>query len=168
MSDGLPFHFRAPYLTGSGFVGMCRFSGDTQPTEVGKDANLLIHEATMADDQVEQARIKAHSTVGQAIEIGRKYVLPFIYVICIPLRWVACLQDERGEDPFNPLFCSLPEDAPPDHRPEPEPDDSHHTSDGTLSVFDPTTTFKPSHLCATRCPRGLHHSAPFTAINGGP
>lgn len=57
---------------------MCRFSGDTQPTEVlaevGRNANLLIHEATMADDQAEMAMIKAHSTVGQAIEIGRKYV----------------------------------------------------------------------------------------------
>lgn len=57
---------------------VCRFSGDTQPTEVlaevGKDAKLLIHEATMADDQVELAMMKAHSTVGQAIDIGRKYV----------------------------------------------------------------------------------------------
>ena len=35
---------------------------------------MLIHEATMADDQAEMAMIKAHSTVGQAIEIGRKYV----------------------------------------------------------------------------------------------
>ena len=59
---------------------MLRFSGDTEPTEVlaevGKDAKLLIHEATMADDQAELARIKAHSTVGQAIDIGRKCVRP--------------------------------------------------------------------------------------------
>lgn len=57
---------------------MRRFSGDTQPTqalaEVGKNAKLLIHEATMADDQAEMAEMKAHSTVGQAIEIGRKCV----------------------------------------------------------------------------------------------
>ena len=59
---------------------MLRFSGDTEPTEVlaevGKDAKLLIHEATMADDQAELARIKAHSTVGQAMDIGRKCVQP--------------------------------------------------------------------------------------------
>jgi ribonuclease Z len=59
---------------------VCRFSGDTQPTEVlaevGKDAKLLIHEATMADDQAEIARKKAHSTIGQAIEIGRMLVDP--------------------------------------------------------------------------------------------
>lgn len=57
---------------------MCRFSGDTEPTEalaeVGKNAKLLIHEATMADDQAEMARMKAHSTIGQAIEIGRMLV----------------------------------------------------------------------------------------------
>ena len=28
----------------------------------------------MADDQAEMAKMKAHSTVGQAIGIGRKYV----------------------------------------------------------------------------------------------
>jgi len=65
---------------------VCRFSGDTQPTEVlaeaGKDANLLIHEATMADDQAEMARMKAHSTIGQAIEIGRKYVPLAFNVLC--------------------------------------------------------------------------------------
>lgn len=63
-------------------MGVCRFSGDTQPTEVlaevGKDANLLIHEASMADDQVELAEAKAHSTFGQAVDIGKKYVSPFI------------------------------------------------------------------------------------------
>ena len=60
---------------------VCRFSGDTQPTEVlaevGMNAKLLIHEATMADDQVEMARLKAHSTIGQAIDIGKKYVAQF-------------------------------------------------------------------------------------------
>jgi ribonuclease BN (tRNA processing enzyme) len=53
-----------------------RFSGDTQPTNTlvnaGRDATLLIHEATMADDQLEMAKKKAHSTFGQAIDIGRR------------------------------------------------------------------------------------------------
>ncbi|KAG5640501.1 hypothetical protein DXG03_008289 [Asterophora parasitica] len=52
------------------------FSGDTQPTNAlvwaGKNATLLIHEATMADDQVEMATQKAHSTFGQAISIGKR------------------------------------------------------------------------------------------------
>ncbi|KAF9487434.1 hypothetical protein BDN71DRAFT_1458518 [Pleurotus eryngii] len=52
------------------------FSGDTQPTQnlvwAGRGATLLIHEATMADDQEEMAKKKAHSTFGQAVDIGRR------------------------------------------------------------------------------------------------
>lgn len=51
------------------------FSGDTIPTQklvqAGAGATLLIHEATMANDQVEMARAKMHSTFGQAVDIGR-------------------------------------------------------------------------------------------------
>ncbi|KAJ7132307.1 hypothetical protein C8R44DRAFT_612294 [Mycena epipterygia] len=52
------------------------FSGDTLPTQSlvrgGRGATLLIHEATMGDDEEAMARVKAHSTIGQAIDIGRK------------------------------------------------------------------------------------------------
>ncbi|KAG0701177.1 hypothetical protein DFH29DRAFT_831788 [Suillus ampliporus] len=52
------------------------FSGDTVPTQklvqAGTGATLLIHEATMANDQVEMARAKMHSTFGQAIDIGKR------------------------------------------------------------------------------------------------
>ncbi|TFK75060.1 hypothetical protein BDN72DRAFT_758625 [Pluteus cervinus] len=52
------------------------FSGDTQPSTAlvaaGKDATLLIHEATMADGQEDMAKKKAHSTFGQALDIGRR------------------------------------------------------------------------------------------------
>jgi ribonuclease Z len=41
----------------------------------GQGATLLIHEATMDDDQVEMARAKGHSTFGQAVGIGRRYDL---------------------------------------------------------------------------------------------
>ncbi|KAG8949139.1 hypothetical protein FRC00_008236 [Tulasnella sp. 408] len=52
------------------------YSGDTMPcnrlVEAGQDATVLIHEATMADDQVDLAFAKAHSTAGQAIDVGRR------------------------------------------------------------------------------------------------
>ncbi|RXW24848.1 hypothetical protein EST38_g1005 [Candolleomyces aberdarensis] len=52
------------------------FSGDTESSEnlvqAGQGATLLIHEATMADDQVDLAKAKKHSTFGQAIDIGRR------------------------------------------------------------------------------------------------
>ncbi|WFD28414.1 ribonuclease Z [Malassezia nana] len=50
------------------------FSGDTMPCQAlahaGKDATVLIHEATMQDDEVELAAAKGHSTIGQALQIA--------------------------------------------------------------------------------------------------
>ncbi|KAF9269308.1 hypothetical protein L218DRAFT_969838 [Marasmius fiardii PR-910] len=54
------------------------YSGDTQPSDSlvyaseSSPPTVLIHEATMADDQEELAAKKAHSTVGQALEIGKR------------------------------------------------------------------------------------------------
>ncbi len=54
-----------------------RFSADTRPTnnlvQAGKNATLLIHEATMGDEEEEMAQAKAHSTFSQAVDIGRRY-----------------------------------------------------------------------------------------------
>lgn len=50
------------------------YSGDTLPCDelvrLGKNSTLLIHEATMEDELVHQARSKMHSTVSQAIQQG--------------------------------------------------------------------------------------------------
>jgi ribonuclease Z len=52
------------------------YSGDTLPCDelvnIGRESDILIHEATMEDDLAKEARIKMHSTVGQAIDIGRR------------------------------------------------------------------------------------------------
>ncbi|KAF6761776.1 tRNA processing endoribonuclease [Ephemerocybe angulata] len=52
------------------------FSGDTEPSDTlvraAKGVTLLIHEATMADDQADMARAKRHSTFGEAMDIGRR------------------------------------------------------------------------------------------------
>ncbi|XP_072531225.1 zinc phosphodiesterase ELAC protein 2 [Salminus brasiliensis] len=52
------------------------FSGDTMPCEalvqMGKNATLLIHEATLEDGMEEQAIEKRHSTTSQAIDVGMK------------------------------------------------------------------------------------------------
>ncbi|XP_052864541.1 ribonuclease Z, mitochondrial [Anopheles cruzii] len=52
------------------------YSGDTMPCEslieLGRNSTVLIHEATMEDELVAEARIKMHSTLSQAIEQGRK------------------------------------------------------------------------------------------------
>ncbi|KAM9780012.1 zinc phosphodiesterase ELAC protein 2 [Neosynchiropus ocellatus] len=58
------------------------FSGDTMPCDafvrIGKDATLLIHEATLEDGMEEEAVDKRHSTTSQAIGIGMKMNADFI------------------------------------------------------------------------------------------
>ncbi|XP_041078026.1 zinc phosphodiesterase ELAC protein 2 isoform X1 [Polyodon spathula] len=58
------------------------FSGDTMPcnalVQLGKDATLLIHEATLEDGMEEEATEKKHSTTSQAIGIGMEMNAEFI------------------------------------------------------------------------------------------
>lgn len=58
------------------------FSGDTMPCEavanMGKNATLLIHEATLEDGMEDEALEKRHSTTSQAIGIGVKMNAEFI------------------------------------------------------------------------------------------
>ncbi|XP_019497046.1 PREDICTED: zinc phosphodiesterase ELAC protein 2 isoform X1 [Hipposideros armiger] len=58
------------------------YSGDTMPCEtlvqMGKDATLLIHEATLEDGLEEEAKEKTHSTTSQAIGVGMRMNATFI------------------------------------------------------------------------------------------
>ncbi|XP_061702705.1 zinc phosphodiesterase ELAC protein 2 isoform X2 [Syngnathoides biaculeatus] len=58
------------------------FSGDTMPCDalvhMGKEATLLIHEATLEDGLEEEAMDKRHSTTSQAIDIGMRMQAEFI------------------------------------------------------------------------------------------
>ncbi|KAF7657359.1 hypothetical protein LDENG_00028660 [Lucifuga dentata] len=58
------------------------FSGDTMPCDafahMGKNATLLIHEATLEDGMEEEAVEKRHSTTSQAINVGMKMKAEFI------------------------------------------------------------------------------------------
>ncbi|KAK5577903.1 hypothetical protein RB653_002851 [Dictyostelium firmibasis] len=51
------------------------YSGDTRPckflSEMGKDSSVQIHEATFEDEKRNDAISKRHSTVGEALEVGR-------------------------------------------------------------------------------------------------
>jgi len=52
------------------------YTGDTRPTattaEVAADADLLVHDATFADDRAERAGATGHSTAREAAELARR------------------------------------------------------------------------------------------------
>ncbi|KAJ1551715.1 hypothetical protein HK096_003572 [Nowakowskiella sp. JEL0078] len=52
------------------------FSGDCRPTpalvDLGQNATLLIHEATLADDKQNEALEKKHTTISEALQIARE------------------------------------------------------------------------------------------------
>jgi ribonuclease Z len=59
------------------------YSGDTRPcqklVDIGRDATVLLHEATLEDDMMEEALAKRHSTTAEAVEIGKKRVFYIFY-----------------------------------------------------------------------------------------
>ncbi|ALC40593.1 JhI-1 [Drosophila busckii] len=70
------------------------YSGDTMPcedlVELGRNSTVLIHEATMEDDLEEEARIKTHSTVSQAIQQGRDMQAKHIILTHFSQRYAKC------------------------------------------------------------------------------
>lgn len=64
-----PSAFGVSLTTADGFK--LTYSGDTMPClgliDIGRDSDLLIHEATMEDGMEEEAKMKTHSTISQVI-----------------------------------------------------------------------------------------------------
>jgi hypothetical protein len=88
------------------------YSGDTMPcdalVEAGKDVTLLIHEASMADEELEKAIEKGHSTIRQAIEMGTRQVSRSIEALN---NVDHAYQNERQTPAFNPLFTEISQDT---------------------------------------------------------
>uniref|UniRef100_A0A0A1XLC8 Zinc phosphodiesterase ELAC protein 2 n=1 Tax=Zeugodacus cucurbitae TaxID=28588 RepID=A0A0A1XLC8_ZEUCU len=67
---------RLPAPIGSNEPITITYSGDSMPcrdlVELGRNSTVLIHEATMEDDLIEEAKVKMHSTISQAIAQGRE------------------------------------------------------------------------------------------------
>ncbi|KAJ8037718.1 Zinc phosphodiesterase ELAC protein 2 [Holothuria leucospilota] len=67
------------------------YSGDTMPCDAlvtaGKNADLLIHEATLEDGMSEEAVIKKHSMISEAIDIGERMDAKFIMLTHFSQRY---------------------------------------------------------------------------------
>jgi hypothetical protein len=88
------------------------YSRDTMPcdalVEASKDVTLLIHEASMAGEELEQALEQGHSTIRQAIEMGTRQVSRSIEALNNVDR---AYQNERQTPAFNPLFTKESENT---------------------------------------------------------
>lgn len=68
---------------------------------VGKNSNLLIHEATMEDQLVSEARRKRHSTMSQAINIGKKMNAKFTILTHFSQRYAKIPYMPNNDLPSN-------------------------------------------------------------------
>ncbi|WP_132058997.1 ribonuclease Z [Halorussus amylolyticus] len=77
------------------------YTGDTRPsetvTEIADDADLLIHDATFADDRAERARKTAHSTARQAGEVASEANVARLALTHISSRYAGETPDHRSE-----------------------------------------------------------------------
>ncbi|KAJ3262626.1 Zinc phosphodiesterase ELAC protein 2 [Boothiomyces macroporosus] len=81
------------------------FSGDCRPSdrfcEIGMNSNLLIHEATLTDDLQEEALLKNHCTIGEAIQVGIKMKAKHVLLTHFSQRY-----------PKFPESLTIPKDGP--------------------------------------------------------
>ncbi|XP_066292558.1 zinc phosphodiesterase ELAC protein 2-like [Branchiostoma lanceolatum] len=78
------------------------YSGDSMPCDAlimaGKDATLLIHEATFDDELHQEAKRKRHSTISQAVDVGREMNASFNLLTHFSQRYPKIpLMDNGGE-----------------------------------------------------------------------
>ncbi|MFC3957539.1 ribonuclease Z [Halovivax cerinus] len=95
------------------------YSGDTRPTAatvaVADEPDLLIHDATFADDRADRAGDTAHSTARQAAEIGNRAGAKRLALVHLSSRYAgdpsAHLTEARETFAGDPARVCLPEDG---------------------------------------------------------
>lgn len=91
------------------------YTGDTRPTgatvETAADADLLIHDATFAEDRADRAGMTGHSTARQAAELAKRADVARLALTHVSSRYAgreSVIQKEAREI-FEPAF--LPDDG---------------------------------------------------------
>jgi ribonuclease Z len=80
------------------------FSGDSEPCDttaaVAQRAELLVHDGTFAEDEVERARQTGHSTARQAAEIAREAGVSLLALTHLSSRYFAPVIEEEAQAVF--------------------------------------------------------------------
>ncbi|PWY95343.1 tRNA processing endoribonuclease Trz1 [Aspergillus sclerotioniger CBS 115572] len=110
------------------------FSGDCRPSSgfatIGRGSTVLIHEATFQDDMAVSAIAKKHSTLSEALEVGRLMNARAILLTHFSQRYQKLARIEEGPNTStstrgesNPHVGQVGLDVPdvPDDEPEPTP-----------------------------------------------
>jgi ribonuclease Z len=87
------------------------YSGDAMPTPflsvVGKDCDVLIHEATMDDELLDEAIIKRHSTTSQAIEMGNSMNAKYTILTHFSQRYAKIPMIDEATFQKNQVGCAF-------------------------------------------------------------
>lgn len=106
------------------------YTGDTRPTdrtvETAQRADLLIHDGTFASDNETRAARTAHSTAGQAAEIGNRAGAKRLALVHVSSRYAADVSPIEAEvtESFSGERAFVPEDGDSLEIPYPEADRS--------------------------------------------
>ncbi|ELY55510.1 ribonuclease Z [Natronolimnohabitans innermongolicus JCM 12255] len=110
------------------------YTGDTRPTaaaiEVANEPDLLIHDATFADDRADRAAKTAHSTARQAAEIANRAAADRLALVHISSRYAGHTDDHESQ--AQAVFDGelvIPEDGTDLEIPYPDADDDTNADD---------------------------------------
>jgi ribonuclease Z len=129
------------------------FSGDTAPcratVEAARGAELLVHDASFAEEEAQRAADTAHSTVGQAAAVAREAEVRLLALVHISSRYhVGTVLDEAREvfEPslapkdFDVIEIPFPERGDPRLVPNGARDSGNGPDEGKLSSDVPAST----------------------------
>jgi ribonuclease Z len=83
------------------------FTGDTEPCDstvaIAHRAELLVHDATFAEDELERARQTGHSTARQAAEVARAAEVSMLALTHLSSRYFAPVIEKEARAAFEPV-----------------------------------------------------------------
>jgi ribonuclease Z len=121
-------------------------TGDTAPcratVEAARGADLLVHDASFAEEEAQRAVDTGHSTVGQAAAVARQADVKMLALVHISSRYHVGKVVEEAREVFEPAVA--PRDFDTIELPFPERGEPRLVSNGAREAKSPSPAEKPS------------------------